>query len=324
MSSCDVTSAFCQSDTVRWQNTFASWITTTIEAGGPGFLRAENAGAVYRQPPRSDRGALLLVIYVDDIMLIGKKADQQSFYVQLNKRFQCQPVQWLEKNKPLDHLGITIHEDDEYVWMSMENYIKNMLVILNMQNCQPMHVPFTGPIVDLKELCEDRKKVELNVHTERRLLSDSDMAGNGEGINKRRSQLGYVALLGKAPITWSSKVSSVMFGEVRLPAGFLSGITAVTAHPDIAGEHVATSSAEAETYALGIFANEVLYLSYVAEEAGIPFPRPAVIQVDNLAAIAFSKQSQFAGRSKLRHIDCRAEWLKVLRDSNLVECVHVS
>ena len=74
MSSCDVTSAFCQSDKnddgvkrflkvhspinhiwyyyaqykplygscsapVRWQNTFASWITTTIEAGGPGFLR---------------------------------------------------------------------------------------------------------------------------------------------------------------------------------------------------------------------------------------------------------------------------------------------
>ena len=367
---------------VRWQTTFAAWMTTTVEDGGPGFLRAENAGAVYRQPPRSDRGALLLVIYVDDIMLIGKKADQQSFYVQLNKRFQCQPVQWLEKNKPLDHLGITIHEDDEYVWMSMENYIKNMLVILNMQNCQPMHVPFTGPIVDLKELCEDRKKwyitaqgmcawlsatvrvdtryatsrlaqynakpcqgafnaivqlvryfattaklairQELNVHTEWRLFSDSDMAGNGEGINKRRSQLGYVALLGKAPITWSSKVSSVMFGEARLPAGFLSGITAVTAHPDIAGEHVTTSSAEAETYALGIFANEVLYLSYVAEEAGIPFPRPAVIQVDNLAAIAFSKQSQFAGRSKLRHVDCRAEWLKVLRDSNLVECVHVS
>jgi hypothetical protein len=26
----------------------------------------------------------------------------------------------------------------------------------------------------------------------------------------------------------------------------------------------------------------------------------------------------------LRHVDCRAEWLKVLRDSNLVECVRVS
>ena len=417
MSSCDVTSAFCQSDKnddgvkrflkvhspinhiwyyyaqykplygscsapVRWQNTFASWITTTIEAGGPGFLRAENAGAVYRQPPRSDRGALLLVIYVDDIMLIGTRADQESFYVQLNKRFQCKPVQWLEKNKPLDHLGITFHEDDDYVWMSMEKYIKNMLVILNMQNCQPMSVPFTGPIVDLKELCEDRRqwyvtaqgmtawlsstgrpdarfttsrlaqynanpcqgafnalvqlvryfattaklaiRQELNVHSEWRLFSDSDMAGNGESINKRRSQLGSCALLGNAPITWSSKTSSVQFGEARLPAGFPSSITAVTAHRDIAGEHVATSSAEAETYALGVFANEVLHLSYVAEEAGIPFPRPAVIQVDNQAAIAFSKQSQFAGRSKLRHVDCRAEWLKVLRDSNLIHCVHVS
>jgi hypothetical protein len=99
---------------------------------------------------------------------------------------------------------------------------------------------------------------ELNVHSEWRLFSDSDMAGNGESINKRRSQLGSCALLGNAPITWSSKTSSVQFGEARLPAGFPSSITAVTAHRDIAGEHVATSSAEAETYALGVLAYQAL------------------------------------------------------------------
>jgi hypothetical protein len=43
----------------------------------------------------------------------------------------------------------------------------------------------------------------------------------------------------------------------------------VTAHRDIKGEHVATSSAEAETYACALFANEVLALSYIAEEAGL-------------------------------------------------------
>jgi len=60
------------------------------------------------------------------------------------------------------------------------------------------------------------------------------------------------------------------------------------------------------------------------EECGFQFPKPAVILVDNMAAICFSRQSQFAGRSKMKHIDCRQHWLNVLRDSKLIECVHVS
>ena len=183
-------------------------------------------------------------------------------------------------------------------------------------------------LVKLVRYCASTPKLairqDLNVHVGWQLFSDSDMAGNAEPGNKRRSQLGYVAMLGSAPITWSSKVSSVQFGPAALPAGFLSEHPPVTAHRDIKGEHVATSSAEAETYACALFANEVLALSYIAEEAGLSFPKPAVIQVDNMAAIAFSKQAQFSGRSKLRHVDCRQQWLQTLRDSNIVKCVHVS
>jgi hypothetical protein len=367
---------------VRWQDTFAEWITSSVSAGGPGFVRSMNAGSIYYQPPRPERKELLLVLYVDDIMLIGRKSDQLSFYAQLNARFQCKPVQWLEPGKPIDYLGLTIHEDAEFTWICMEAYIKNMCVILNMENCVPMAVPFSGSMTDQRELCADRKvwfatalgmvlwlnkcarpdigyaasriaqhaaaptngayealvklvrycastpklaiRQDLNAHVGWQLFSDSDMAGNAEPGNKRRSQLGYVAMLGSAPITWSSKVSSVQFGPAALPAGFLSEHPPVTAHRDIKGEHVATSSAEAETYACALFANEVLALSYIAEEAGMSFPKPAVIQVDNMAAIAFSKQAQFSGRSKLRHVDCRQQWLQVLRDSNIVKCVHVS
>ena len=68
----------------------------------------------------------------------------------------------------------------------------------------------------------------------------------------------------------------MQFGPAALPAGFLSEHPPVTAHRDIKGEHVATRSAEAETYTCALFANEVLALSYIAEEAGLPFPKPAV------------------------------------------------
>ena len=84
--------------------------------------------------------------------------------------------------------------------------------------------------------------------------------------------------------------------------------------------------AEAEIYSLALFTNEILSLSYAVEEAGFKFPKPAVVQVDNQAAIAFSRQADTGGRSKLRHIDLRQEWAHLLpvRESGLVSCMHIS
>ncbi len=85
----------------------------------------------------------------------------------------------------------------------------------------------------------------------------------------------------------------------------------MTAHPAITSEHATTSSAESETYALALFANDLLALSYVVDEAGLGFPRPAVVQVDNTAAIAFSRSTGSNGRSRMRHIDLRQAWVRV-------------
>ena len=42
-----------------------------------------------------------------------------------------------------------------------------------------------------------------------RFYCDSDFASNTFSENKRRSQNGYVAMEGTAPVQWGSKVSSV-------------------------------------------------------------------------------------------------------------------
>jgi hypothetical protein len=42
---------------------------------------------------------------------------------------------------------------------------------------------------------------------------DSDFAGNSEVQNKRRSQIGIIALQNGFPVFWSSKVSSVAFAD---------------------------------------------------------------------------------------------------------------
>jgi hypothetical protein len=95
------------------------------------------------------------------------------------------------------------------------------------------------------------------------------------------------------------------------------------ANAGIRDNHADVSSAASELYAAGTCVMDVLALSYVASEANIAFPSPFVLQVDNAAAQAFACQRRYAGRSRLRHIDARLEWVRCLRDSALVEVVHV-
>ena len=135
-------------------------------------------------------------------------------------------------------------------------------------------------------------------------FSDSDHAGNAEVNNKRRSQNGYIFMLNGAPVQWTSKASSVAF-----------------AHPDIGEAHADMSSAAAEIYCAGNATCEILGLGYIIEESGMEFPKPAPLQLDNATAESFANNS--TQRSKLKHIDCRQEWVRMLRDKNLIKPVHV-
>jgi len=133
---------------------------------------------------------------------------------------------------------------------------------------------------------------------------DSDFAGNIEAQNKRRSQNGYIALLNGAPVYWVSKVASVAF-----------------ACEDIGESHADVSSGAAEVYCAGNATMDFLHLSYVAAEMNIPFPKPFRLKMDNAAAQCFAEGSCF--KSKLKHIDCRQEWVKILRDRDICIPVHV-
>ena len=96
---------------------------------------------------------------------------------------------------------------------------------------------------------------------------------------------------------WVSKVSSVAF-----------------AVPEINEAHADVSSAAAEIYAAANAANEFLHLSYVIEELGMNFPKPFKLRIDNTDAITFVKGTCF--KTNLKHIDCRQEWVRCLRDKN--------
>ena len=419
ISSCDVLQAFCQSDPFndgkrrfvkikspidgitryyelkkplygarsapkRWSDTFASWAQLPFEQNGPNFTRGMNQPSIFSRKATSTHGALTLVLWVDDCLLIGKRRDHLEFYRRLNLRFETKPPKWLSTGSTLDHVGMYIYQCENYTWLHMRPYIQNMAKILAMEGCKPMYVPMTKNITDFKQISDVKKswfqtalgqtgwlaltmRVDI-AHTQSRIAqytaspnqgaydalvtlvryvittqnlairqplrgettwsfwSDSDFAGNPEPGNRRRSQMAELAMWFEAPIQWAARVTTVQvdFASATLPAGFDSSAPPVTAHPAIPEEHVAQSSTEAETYALALCANGLLGLSYACDEAGIDFPRPAVVNVDNMAAIAFSQAAGGTGRTRMRHIDVRAEWLQVLRNSGLVTTQHVT
>ena len=65
----------------------------------------------------------------------------------------------------------------------------------------------------------------------------------------------------------------------------------------------------------------LLYLSYCADEMGIAFEKPSVLEMDNHASEVFTNNSAIS--TKLRHIDQRQHWVKTLRDKNIIRAKHV-
>ena len=127
---------------------------------------------------------------------------------------------------------------------------------------------------------------------------DTDFAGNSEIQNKRRSQVGILVRLNKVPVYWKSSVSTMCFASADFDE----------AHPD-------SSSGASEVFGAGNATQDILHLSYISSEMGISFPRPFILQMDNDAARIFADDSCF--KSRMKHIDCRQEWVKILRDKEI-------
>ena len=178
-----------------------------------------------------------------------------------------------------------------------------------------------------KSLCLHQAEGKEVPPAEWSLSCDSDQSGNTEPQNKRRSQLGSLAMFGTCPIQWSSKASAVQFGEMSIMTpGAQAAVEAVTGtvpvcHPCMPDLHPDMSSAAAEIYAASVALGEFMHLSYINDEMGFGPISPLNIGVDNSTAIAFSEHSN--KRSKLRHIDCRQLWVQALRDRNLCRLVKV-
>ena len=72
-----------------------------------------------------------------------------------------------------------------------------------------------------------------------------------------------------------------------------------------------------EVYAASNGVNEFLHITYCADEMGITIPKPFTLYVDNAAAKVFCDDTAY--NSRLKHIDCRQWWVRMLRDKSILQ-----
>ena len=68
-------------------------------------------------------------------------------------------------------------------------------------------------------------------------------------------------------------------------------------------------------------AQDIMGIKYMVEEMGMDFPTPFILEMDNEAARIFCSGN--AQKTKLKHIDCRQHWVRILRDKGIMKPAHV-
>ena len=153
------------------------------------------------------------------------------------------------------------------------------------------------------------KITKPNTAPEFDFMCDSDYAGLSgpsdiQGSERRRAQNGSVIMMNGMPVYFKSSVTSMAF-----------------AMPETGQAHAAQSTTEAEIYAAGNMAQEIMFARLLTRDLNFEFPRPAYLRMDNDACKVFCEDS--AARTKLKHVDVKQTWVELLRDKQLLIPVHI-
>lgn len=119
-----------------------------------------------------------------------------------------------------------------------------------------------------------------------RAYSDANFA---ENIEDRKSNSGILCMMNGAPISWSSRKQGV----------------------------VATSTTEAEFYAIAEAAKEMMWLHQLLKELNVIIELPIIISSDNQSAIKMLENEKFSQRTK--HIDVQYHFLRDLIQNKTVK-----
>ena len=325
-----------------------SAVSNTVNA----FVQGKNEPCCFRHPV----SGLKVVLFVDDIITRGMPDVTKSFYTAMNAEYPLREWSVLRPGQPIKHLGFTIteemHDGRTHRYMSQSEDVHRFMIDHDIEldagvtcpmpdkshihsNSTPLSSterseyksivgglswfaislrydiahsvtrlqqyndePTVGAMNDAIRVAAyvgstanfrlgGAVRTDLEGNTTR-YYSDSDHGGDRDMTS--RSHTGIMLLLNDVPVHWRSK---------KQPK-------------------TVVSPAHAEIYACSEAVREARWLQWVASDLGMELPWPVVIQVDNKQVISFKYST--CTTSKLRGmIDLRWNWVKELRDDNLVQ-----
>ncbi|XP_020698693.1 uncharacterized protein LOC110111254 [Dendrobium catenatum] len=248
---------------------------------------------------------LFLLIYVDDILLMGNNASiQQQLLDDLQGTFQLKHLGNLH-----NFLGLQFTSVHSGYLVQQTSYTNTILQRAGMVNCKPLLTPMTSKVVDnsddefpftdpplYRRLVGSLQKVALGLPITAGSLNltaftDADWAGDK---TDRKSTTGFCVFIGSTLVFWATKKQST----------------------------IARSSTEAEYRALTSLATELIWLRRLLKEFHVEHSSPVPIFCDNISAISLAHNPVFHARTK--HIEIDHHFIRECVNNGTVVIHHVS
>lgn len=298
-----------------------------------GFTQSNNDPCIYHKNTGGDM--LLMGVYVDDIILAGKKeSDLEQVKTALGKKFDIKDLGQLSY-----FLGVKVKQQrNGAIWIGQPTYTKNILSEFGMQDCKPVSTPVSVEAKLTKatddENCIDQKKYQsaigslmyLSVSTRPDIsYAVSSLARFSSKPTQRhwvalKRLLRYLKGTTKHGILYKREGPSACIGfsdadwagdtnDRKSTSGYMFMINGgAISWKSQKQRCVALSTAEAEYVAMASAAQESVWLRQLIAELTNASKPSTLIYEDNQSAIAMTKNPQFHGRAK--HIDIKHHFIR--------------
>jgi len=127
-----------------WSDKISQYLVTS------GFQTSNANFSLYVK--KTDHGIIVIVIYVDDLVIIGDSdADISDLKKLLKQKFEMKDLGELRY-----FLGIEVIQSPKRIWLLQRQYALNKLSEYGMMGCKPISIPLDVKLnVDERDLVED-------------------------------------------------------------------------------------------------------------------------------------------------------------------------
>ncbi|CAA7021062.1 unnamed protein product [Microthlaspi erraticum] len=309
---------------------------------GLGFKKCAKESAVYR---KQEGGSLLIIaIYVDDLFVTGNTLKAiDEFKAGMSSKFEMSDL-----GKLTYYLGIEVNQGEDGIEIKQEGYARRIIKEAGLDDCNPTQIPMKFGLKVSKALEETEivpKNYRRNVGCLRYLLHTRPDLAFSVGVSSRYMQsprkshgdlmkhilrylkgsYAYGLKYGRGSKTltgFSDSSHNIDQDDGRSTTGHMfyfgtSPITWCSQKQDM----VSLSSCEAEFMAATEAERQAIWLQELLGEITREEVKQVTIKIDNISAIALTKNPVFHGKSK--HIHKRYHFIRECIERELVDVEHV-